>query len=39
MAVHPDGDHPEKVKAAGCCGPVLECDYFGNIIEKEVTKT
>jgi hypothetical protein len=33
IAVHPDGDYPEKVKAAGCCGPVVECDRFGRVKE------
>lgn len=30
IAVHPDGDMPEKVKARGCCGPVWEVDEDGN---------
>jgi len=30
IAVHPDGDYPEKVKAPRCCGPVWECDIDGN---------
>jgi hypothetical protein len=32
IAVHPDGDYPDKVKAAGCCGPVAECDRYGKLI-------
>ena len=30
IAVHPDGQYPEKVKARGCCGPVFEVDRKGN---------
>ena len=29
IAVHPKGDYPQKIKAAGCCGPVVECDRNG----------
>jgi hypothetical protein len=29
MAVHPNGDFPQKVKARGCCGPVYEVDENG----------
>ena len=29
IAVHPDGDYPQKVKAKGCCGPVVEVDRNG----------
>jgi hypothetical protein len=35
IAVHPDGDYPEKVKAKGCCAPVWECDIDGNKIESK----
>ena len=33
IAVHPDGDYPQKVKARGCCAPVWECDIDGNKVE------
>ena len=29
IAVHPDGDYPQKVKARGCCAPVWEVDRNG----------
>ena len=32
IAVHPDGDYPEKIKAKGCCGPCVEVDKKGNPI-------
>ena len=32
IAVHPNGDYPQKIGAAGCCGPVVECDEDGEII-------
>ena len=35
IAVHPDGNHPDKVKAKGCCGPTFECDIDGNRITKD----
>lgn len=32
IAVHPDGNYPQKVKAKGCCGPVYEVDRKGKRI-------
>ena len=32
IAVHPDGDYPEKIKARGCCAPVYEVDEDGETI-------
>ncbi len=32
IAVHPDGDYPQKVKARGCCAPVYEVDIHGRRI-------
>ncbi len=32
IAVYPDGLYPQKVKARGCCGPVVEVDRNGNSI-------
>jgi hypothetical protein len=32
MAIHPNGDFPQKVKARGCCGPVYEVDEDGELI-------
>lgn len=29
IAVHPDGEYPQKVKARGCCAPVWEVDRRG----------
>ena len=29
IAVHPDGSYPQKIKAKGCCGPVVEVDRNG----------
>ena len=29
IAVHPDGQYPEKIKARGCCAPVWEVDEDG----------
>ena len=33
IAVHPNGDYPEKVKARGCCAPVWEVDENGVRVE------
>ena len=35
IAVHPDGQFPEKVKAPGCCAPCWECDIDGARIAAE----
>jgi hypothetical protein len=35
IAVHPDGQLPQKVKAKGCCAPVWECDVDGKGIESK----
>ncbi len=32
IAVHPDGDYTEKVKARGCCSPCFEVDKHGKPI-------
>lgn len=32
MAVHPDGQYPQKCKAAKCCAPVYEVDIDGRPI-------
>ena len=32
IVVHPHGSSPQKVKARGCCVPVMECDVDGNLI-------
>ena len=33
IAIHPDGNYPQKVKARGCCADVWEVDRFGRRIE------
>jgi hypothetical protein len=33
MAVVPNPEYPDKIKAAGCCAPVWECDRDGKRIE------
>lgn len=35
IAVHPDGQMPQKVKAKACCAPVWEVDRRGNKIEAQ----
>jgi len=35
IAVHPDGEYPEKVKARGCCAPVWEVNENGVKIEEQ----
>ena len=32
IAIHPDGEMPQKVKARGCCKPCFEVDLKGNRI-------
>jgi hypothetical protein len=32
MCVHEDAEHPQKIKARGCCGPCVEVDRQGNPI-------
>ena len=34
LAVHPNGNYPEKVKAKGCCAPVWECDEDGEAVTR-----
>ena len=29
IAVHPDPQYPDKIKARGCCAPVYEVDMYG----------
>jgi hypothetical protein len=35
MAVAEDPEYPSKIKAKGCCGPVLECDDDGIILQTQ----
>jgi hypothetical protein len=35
IVVHPDGTYPQKIKAPGVCGPVVEVDRLGNVIMAE----
>mgnify|MGYP001617184426 CR=1 FL=1 len=37
ISVHPDGYHPYKVKARGCCAPVYEVDRKGNRMKPLLT--
>jgi len=34
IAVHPNGDYPQKVKARGCCGETYEVDIDGKRVER-----
>ena len=39
MSVHPSGNYPQKVKARGCCGPTVEVDRDGNVVEQTEVAT
>jgi hypothetical protein len=36
FVVHPEGDYPEKIKAAGCCAPVWECSITGERVLQDI---
>ena len=40
IAIHPNPECPDKIKARGCCAPVYEVDYRGKPIaaKREVTQ-